>query len=457
MFRRIIRSVADQAGRSLLLILLMFILSISLSVSFLIRQGGANVNSEFLDTIKPEVVLTGKLSYKSTSDFVGLYIRDNSLEDNNAYTRDFYNDMMSIKEELNPDYFDIDMSMFSTVPCIAYADDKYLVSDEREYREMQLLEVSSSGGRYPRLISVSNADYTDLHYFGSSIKKGRTFNAEDIYSVIVPENLYLSDGDSKYSVNIGDYLTINFFNAGTDERETLAEYYLEVVGIVSDSKQIARDSYNIHNTLIIPEALFKIITDDIYPLVKDSLYRFGYYDSITFYPVYMTLNNLEDIFRLNEMIDGFNTYNKDYSFSTDVMDFALAYGEIKSIVANLNSLFYVSLIVNIMIMFFIFKQDIENRKQEIGILMALGLNGRMISVQFYLEYLFICLLSFVVSLPISNVLINRMSTVFGFEFKLMAMDYFLLGSIIVLVFTASALISFISINKFSVKEILNNE
>ena len=457
MLRRIIRSIADQAGRSLLLILLMFILSISLSVSFLIRQGGANVNSEFLDTIKPEVVLTGKLSYKSTSDFVGLYVRDNSLEDNNAYTRDFYNDMMSIKEELNPDYFDIDMSMFSTVPCIAYADDKYLVSDERDYWEMQLLEVSSSGGRYPRLISVSNADYTDLHYFGSSIKKGRTFNAEDIYSVIVPENLYLSDGDSKYSVNIGDYLTINFFNAGTDERETLAEYYLEVVGIVSDSKQIARDSYNIHNTLIIPEALFKIITDDIYPLVKDSLYPFGYYDSITFYPVYMTLNNLEDIFRLNEMIDGFNTYNKDYSFSTDVMDFALAYGEIKSIVANLNSLFYVSLIVNIMIMFFIFKQDIENRKQEIGILMALGLNGRMISVQFYLEYLFICLLSFVVSLPISNVLINRMSTVFGFEFKLMAMDYFLLGSIIVLVFTASALISFISINKFSVKEILNNE
>ena len=457
MLRRIIRSIADQAGRSLLLILLMFILSISLSVSFLIRQGGINVNSEFLDAIKPEVVLTGKLSYKSTSDFVGLYIRDNSLEDNNAYTRDFYNDMMSIKEELNPDYFDIDMSMFSTVPCIAYADDKYLVSDEREYREMQLLEVSSSGGRYPRLISVSNADYTDLHYFGSSIKKGRTFNAQDIYSVIVPENLYLSDGDSKYSVNIGDYLTINFFNAGTDERETLAEYYLEVVGIVSDSKQIARDSYNIHKTLIIPEALFKIITDDIYPLVKDDLYRFGYYDSITFYPVYMTLNNLEDIFRLNDMINEFNTFNKNYIFTSDAMDYVMAYGEIKSIVANLNSLFYVSLIVNIMIMFFIFKQDIENRKQEIGILMALGLNGRMISVQFYLEYLFICLLSFVVSLPISNVMINMMSTVFGFEFKLMAMDYFLLGSIIVLVFTASALIPFISINKFSVKEILNNE
>ena len=457
MLRRIIRSIADQAGRILLLILLMFILSISLSVSFLIRQGGINVNSEFLDAIKPEVVLTGKLSYKSTSDFVGLYIRDNSLEDNNAYTRDFYNDMMSIKEELNPDYFDIDMSMFSTVPCIAYADDKYLVSDEREYREMQLLEVSSSGGRYPRLISVSNADYTDLHYFGSSIKKGRTFNAEDIYSVIVPENLYLSDGDSKYSVNIGDYLTINFFNAGTDERETLAEYYLEVVGIVSDSKQIARDSYNIHKTLIIPEALFKIITDDIYPLVKDDLYRFGYYDSITFYPVYMTLNNLEDIFRLNDMINEFNTFNKNYIFTSDAMDYVMAYGEIKSIVANLNSLFYVSLIVNIMIMFFIFKQDIENRKQEIGILMALGLNGRMISVQFYLEYLFICLLSFVVSLPISNVMINMMSTVFGIEFKLMAIDYLLLGAIIVGVFTVSTLISFIRINKFSVKEILNNE
>ena len=457
MFRRIVRSIADQAGRSLLLILLMFILSISLSVSFLIRQGGINVNSEFLNAIKPEVVLTGKLSYKSTSDFPGLYIRDNSLEDNNAYTRDFYNDMMSIKEELNPDYYDIDMSMFSTVPCIAYADDKYLVSDEREYREMQLLEVSSSGGRYPRLISVSNADYTDLHYFGSSIKKGRTFNAEDIYSVIVPENLYLSDGDSKYSVNIGDYLTINFFNAGTDERETLAEYYLEVVGIVSDSKQIARDSYNIHNTLIIPEALFKIITDDIYPLVKDSLYRFGYYDSITFYPVYMTLNNLEDIFRLNDMINEFNTFNKNYIFTSDAMDYAMAYGEIKSIVANLESLFCVSLAVNFVIIFFIFKQDIENRKQEIGILMVLGLNRKQISVQFYLEYLFICLLSFVVSLPISNVMINMMSTVFGIEFKLMAIDYLLLGAIIVGVFTVSTLISFIRINKFSVKEILNNE
>ena len=157
------------------------------------------------------------------------------------------------------------------------------------------------------------------------------------------------------------------------------------------------------------------------------------------------------------MINEFNTFNKNYIFTSDAMDYAMAYGEIKSIVANLNSLFYVSLIVNIMIMFFIFKQDIENRKQEIGILMALGLNGRMISVQFYLEYLFICLFSFVVSLPLSNVLINRMSTVFGFEFKLMAMDYFLLGSIIVLVFTVSTLISFIRINKFSVKEILNNE
>ncbi|MDD6121065.1 MAG: ABC transporter permease, partial [Solobacterium sp.] len=336
-------------------------------------------------------------------------------------------------------------------------DDKYLVSDERDYQDIKLMEASGSGGRYPRLISVNNTDYTDLHYFDSKIKKGRTFNDEDIYSVIVPENLYLSDGENKYYINAGDYLTVEFFNVGIDGKETIAEYYLEVVGIVSNSKQIARDSYNIHKTLIIPEALFKIITDDIYPLVKDSLYRFGYYDSITFYPVYMTLNNLEDIFRLNEMIDGFNTYNKDYSFSTDVMDFALAYGEIKSIVANLNSLFYVSLIVNIMIMFFIFKQDIENRKQETGILMALGLNGRMISVQFYLEYLFICLLSFVVSLPLSNVLINRMSTVFGIEFKLMAIDYLLLGAIIVGVFTVSTLISFIRINKFSVKEILNNE
>lgn len=89
--------------------------------------------------------------------------------------------------------------------------------------------------------------------------------------------------------------------------------------------------------------------------------------------------------------------------------------------------------------------------------MVLGLNRKQISVQFYLEYLFICLLSFVVSLPISNVLINRMSTVFGIEFKLMAIDYLLLGTIIVGVFTVSTLISFIRINKFSVKEILNNE
>ena len=457
MLRRIIRSIAHQAGRSLLLILLMFILSISLSVSFLIRQGGINVNSEFLNAIKPEAVLTGKLSYKSTSDFVGLYIRDNSLEDNNAYTRDFYNDMMSIKEELNPDYFDIDISMFSTVPCIAYTDDKYLVSDERDYQDIKLMEASGSGGRYPRLISVNNTDYTDLHYFDSKIKKGRTFNDEDIYSVIVPENLYLSNGENKYSVNVGDYLTVEFFDAGSDGKENLAEYYLEVVGIVSDSKQIARDSYNIHKTLIIPEVLFKIITDDIYPLVKDDLYRFGYYDSITFYPVYMTLNNLEDIFRLNDMINEFNTFNKNYIFTSDAMDYAMAYGEIKSIVANLESLFCVSLAVNFVIIFFIFKQDIENRKQEIGILMVLGLNRKQISVQFYLEYLFICLFSFVVSLPLSNVLINRMSTVFGIEFKLMTMDYLLLGAIIVGVFTVSTLISFIRINKFSVKEILNNE
>ena len=457
MFRRIIKSLINQIDRSMLLILFMCILSLSLSVSFLIRRGGVNVNSEFLYTIKPEAVVTGELSYKSSSDFAGLYIKGNSLENNNAYARDFYNDMISIEKELNPNYFDIDISMFSTVPCIAYTDDKYLVSDERDYQDIKLMEASGSGGRYPRLISVNNTDYTDLHYFDSKIKKGRTFNDEDIYSVIVPENLYLSDGENKYYINVGDYLTVEFFNVGIDGKETIAEYYLEVVGIVSNSKQIARDSYNIHKTLIIPEALFKIITDDIYPLVKDDLYRFGYYDSITFYPVYMTLNNLEDIFRLNDMINEFNTFNKNYIFTSDAMDYVMAYGEIKSIVANLESLFCVSLAVNFVIIFFIFKQDIENRKQEIGILMVLGLNRKQISVQFYLEYLFICLFSFIVSLPLSKVLINRMSTVFGFEFKLMAMDYFLLGSIIVLVFTVSTLISFIRINKFSVKEILNNE
>ena len=319
------------------------------------------------------------------------------------------------------------------------------------------MEARGSGGRYPRLISVNNTDYTDLHQFDSKIKKGRTFNDEDIYSVIVPENLYLSDGENKYYINVGDYLTVEFFNVGIDGKETIAGYYLEVVGIVSNSKQIARDSYNIHKTLIIPEALFKIITDDIYPLVKDDLYRFGYYDSITFYPVYMTLNNLEDIFRLDDMINEFNTFNKNYIFTSDAMDYVMAYGEIKSIVANLESLFCVSLAVNFVIIFFIFKQDIENRKQEIGILMVLGLNRKQISVQFYLEYLFICLFSFIVSLPLSKVLINRMSTVFGIEFKLMAIDYLLLGAIIVGVFTVSTLISFIRINKFSVKEILNNE
>ena len=76
MINRLIKSITRQPGRSVILGCLMVILSLSLSVSFLIKQGGINVNSEFLDTIKPEVVLTGKLSYKSTSDFVGLYIRD---------------------------------------------------------------------------------------------------------------------------------------------------------------------------------------------------------------------------------------------------------------------------------------------------------------------------------------------------------------------------------------------
>lgn len=96
MFRRIIKSLINQIDRSMLLILFMCILSLSLSVSFLIRQGGVNVNSEFLDTINPEAVVTGELSYKSTSDFAGLYIKGNSLENNNAYVRDFYNDMISM-------------------------------------------------------------------------------------------------------------------------------------------------------------------------------------------------------------------------------------------------------------------------------------------------------------------------------------------------------------------------
>ena len=88
MFRRIIKSLINQIDRSMLLILFMCILSLSLSVSFLIRQGGVNANSEFLDTIKPEAVVTGELSYKSTSDFAGLYIKGNSLENNNACARD---------------------------------------------------------------------------------------------------------------------------------------------------------------------------------------------------------------------------------------------------------------------------------------------------------------------------------------------------------------------------------
>ena len=76
MINRLIKSITRQPGRSVILGCLMVILSLSLSVSFLIKQGGVNVNSEFLNAIKPEAVLTGKLSYKSTSDFVGLYIRD---------------------------------------------------------------------------------------------------------------------------------------------------------------------------------------------------------------------------------------------------------------------------------------------------------------------------------------------------------------------------------------------
>lgn len=445
MLRRIYSSLIKRPFNSIIFILILSILFVSLSTSFIWQDAADTIYSQINSVIKPELVIKSSVVIKNNYQFFYSPIVFDKKQNINSstkweeYNKDFYNDMIEITSNDDVYYSDNNMCIDSFIYLVPALDEKYLFIqvyfsvDDKEhinrvikdrYEELQgsIANTLVNLGYY-RLSSVSKSNFSDIFYNESNediFVAGRTFTDEEIengeYKIILNNNAYLCDGETVKEVQLGDTITYTLFigdEYGDNKQITSKTYDFEVIGILNniERKNISDNAYN-----IIPENTFIKIMDDIYPLVKGSLYSNYYGDDYFvgeyyYFPNIITLSGLDELENVINKVDKLNNEKgRNYTYETSASKYIVLAGQIESVFSSFNILYYFSIIASIFILFSLITIDVSNRKKEIGILISLGEDRKSTTIGFILEYLFKILIALIIALIISYFVLIKLNS-----------------------------------------------
>ena len=500
MFRRIIKSIINQPLKVILFIFIMFILFLSLSISFVFKNASKLVYDQINIVLKPQVVIKSDIVIKNGSDFAFSPFFYKELKDHFAFDRlneEYYSDINYLLNSDEVYYGDLSMvASNSLFKLIAFDENKglliqspYINLNEKsiinDYLELKSqLERSDSLFNLPsRLASVSRIDYSDI-YYGNKDKlvAGRYFNENEIqngaYKIILNGYAYYYNGIEINEIKIGDKVKYSLLDNQTNE--ILKEYEFEVIGI---SEGTTRKPLNIANFNLIPQKIFLEIMNECYPLVKNNLYdelSRSYLGPYAYFPSIITLKNLDALESFLTKIEDLNNQGRNYTYETSANDYIVIAGQLESLKTSFELLFIFSLIISLLMLFSLMMLDILNRRKEIGILFSLGETKKNICVSIIIEYLIKTSISLIMALILSqiflptisnalidtNMIINNDSlflttNVTNNDLKLNVnltiLDIFKIIILVLMILLPSILSTIIYITKASPKEILLNE
>lgn len=422
MFKRIYRSIFNRLRQTSLLLVVMFVISLLLCVTFSIKNVSDVLNNKIAASVNPVVSINAANSVFS-------YQRDyDSLRKigYQKYCEMYYEDYYQLIDELKPQYYDLNMTM-TMQSLVSYSDEGLLydvdgdllskikrnkVSEEDIQEKLPSLDGWLSGKyEYLRsipLCSTNKSEFTDLHYHfnEAAIEEGRTFNDDEIdngaLACVLTSDIYLYKDGTFTEVEVGDYIKYSIAQVLDGEVNTYEEYEFEVIGILNDRK------YHNHNDVIgrsytiIPEKTFMEIYEDV------KSYKLSEFDYIQVYPSIITLNSFKDIDKFVEKIEELNEFgDRNYKYETALDAYYGFAGNLDTLSLNSDILFKFSFVVSILLTIFIVSLDLNRRKKEIGLLASLGESKVAIMVQLVLEYLIIIVFTMIIAAFVSNIISNQ--------------------------------------------------
>ena len=422
MFKRIYRSIFNRLRQTSLLLVVMFVISLLLCVTFSIKNVSDVLNNKIAASVNPVVSINAANSvFSCQRDYDSL--RKIGYQE---YCEMYYEDYYQLIDELKPQYYDLNMTM-TMQSLVSYSDEGLLydvdgdllskikrnkVSEEDIQEKLPSLDGWLSGKyEYLRsipLCSTNKSEFTDLYYHfnEAAIEEGRTFNDDEIdngtLTCVLTSNIYLYKDGSFNEIEVGDHIKYSIAQVIDGEVNTYEEYEFEVIGILNDRK------YHNHNDVIgrsytiIPEKTFMEIYEDV------KSYKLSEFDYIQVYPSIITLNSFNDIDKFVEKIGELNEFgDRNYKYETALDAYYGFAGNLDTLSLNSDILFKFSFVVSILLTIFIVSLDLNRRKKEIGLLASLGESKVAIMVQLVLEYLIIIVFTMIIAAFVSNIISNQ--------------------------------------------------
>ena len=422
MFKRIYRSIFNRLRQTSLLLVVMFVISLLLCVTFSIKNVSDVLNNKIAASVNPVVSINAANSvFSCQRDYDSL--RKIGYQE---YCEMYYEDYYQLIDELKPQYYDLNMTM-TMQSLVSYSDEGLLydvdgdllskikrnkVSEEDIQEKLPSLDGWLSGKyEYLRsipLCSTNKSEFTDLYYHfnEAAIEEGRTFNDDEIdngaSTCVLTSNIYLYKDGSFNEIEVGDHIKYSIAQVIDGEVNTYEEYEFEVIGILNDRK------YHNHNDVIgrsytiIPEKTFMEIYEDV------KSYKLSEFDYIQVYPSIITLNSFKDIDKFVEKIEELNEFGDcNYKYETALDAYYGFAGNLDTLSLNSDILFKFSFVVSILLTIFIVSLDLNRRKKEIGLLASLGESKVAIMVQLVLEYLIIIVFTMIIAAFVSNIISNQ--------------------------------------------------
>lgn len=423
MFKRIYRSIFNRLRQTSLLLVVMFVISLLLCVTFSIKNVSDVLNNKIAASVNPVVSI-------NASNSVFSHLRDyDSLRKigYQEYCEMYYEDYYQLIDELKPQYYDLNMVM-TNQSLVSYSDEGLLhnvgssellskikrnkVSEEDIQEELPLFDGWLSG-KYEYfhsvpLCSTRKGEFTDLHYHfnEATIEEGRTFNDDEIdngaLTCVLTSDIYLYKDGSFTEVEVGDHIKYSIAQVINGEVNIYEEYEFEVIGILNGDKYRNHNDVIGRDYVIIPEKTFM----EIYEEVKS--YKLSEFDYIQVYPSIITLNSFNDIDKFVEKIGELNEFgDRNYKYETALDAYYGFAGNLDTLSLNSDILFKFSFVVSILLTIFIVSLDLNRRKKEIGLLASLGESKVAIMVQLVLEYLIIIVFTMIIAAFVSNIISNQ--------------------------------------------------
>lgn len=426
MFKRIYRSIFNRLRQTSLLLVVMFVISLLLCVTFSIKNVSDVLNNKIAASVNPVV------SINAANSVFGFTVDESDWDllrkiGYQEYCEMYYEDYYQLIDELQPQYYDLNMTM-TNQSLVSYSNEGllYNVFSSELLSKIKLNKVSEEdlpgvlslfndwlSGKYEYcpsipLCSTSKSDFTDLHYHfnEAAIKEGRTFNDDEIdngaLTCVLTSDIYLYKDGTFTEVEVGDHIKYSIAQVINGEVNIYEEYEFEVIGILNGRKYRNHNDVLGRDCVIIPEKTFM----EIYEEVKS--YKLSEFDYIQVYPNIITLNSFNDIDKFVEKIGELNEFgDRNYKYETALDAYYGFAGNLDTLSLNSDILFKFSFVVSILLTIFIVSLDLNRRKKEIGLLASLGESKVAIMVQLVLEYLIIIVFTMIIAAFVSNIISNQ--------------------------------------------------